>query len=292
MQKYKQAAALFFAFIIAGLLAQILKFTMPAPRPSLYFQQISFVYHHFVSGVNLSGSNSFPSGHTATAFAMATVLALMSRRQVIGLLCLFAALFVGYSRIYLAQHFLLDVTVSMFIGTLVGLLSFYFVEQWFSSLPKFKFFNIKKGNVQSVVINEKKSFIDLFSRGRIIELVKFGMVGCSGLVIDFAITYFFKEYVGINKFVANTLGFSVAVANNYLINRFWTFRGSNGRMGTQFIKFLLVSIIGLGINTVCIYAMQQWGQLSFYPAKFFAIAIVFIWNYTINAFITFKKNEI
>jgi putative flippase GtrA len=196
---------------------------------------------------------------------------------------------VGYSRIYLAQHFLLDVTISLLIGTLVGLLSFYFVEQRYLNLSKLKLFNRKKGDVEPVVIDDKKRFISLFSKQRIIELVKFGMVGCSGLVIDFAITYFFKDYIRINKFAANTLGFSVAVANNYLINRFWTFKSSNERMGPQFLKFILVSIIGLAINTVCIYAMQQWGQLSFYPAKFFAIAIVFSWNYTINAFITFKK---
>jgi putative flippase GtrA len=131
-----------------------------------------------------------------------------------------------------------------------------------------------------------------FSKSKVTQLIKFGIVGCSGLVIDFAITYFFKEYVGLNRFIANALGFGAAVTNNYFIHRFWTFKNNEKRIAQQFLKFLMVSIIGLGLNTLCIYTIQQWGHLSFYVAKFIAIVLVFIWNYTINAQITFKKNEV
>ena len=131
-----------------------------------------------------------------------------------------------------------------------------------------------------------------FSKAKIMQLIRFGVVGCSGLVIDFAITYFFKEHVGVNRFVANTLGFGAAVVNNYLINRFWTFKNSERQIAKQFLKFLMVSVIGLGINTLCIYTFQQWNHLSFYVAKFIAIVLVFMWNYTINAYVTFKKNEV
>ncbi|TKC63575.1 GtrA family protein [Pedobacter hiemivivus] len=131
-----------------------------------------------------------------------------------------------------------------------------------------------------------------FSKSKVTQLIKFGIVGCSGLVIDFAITYFFKEYLGLNRFIANALGFGAAVTNNYFIHRFWTFKNNEKRVAQQFLKFLMVSIIGLGLNTLCIYTIQQWGHLSFYVAKFIAIVLVFIWNYTVNAQITFKKNEV
>ncbi|WEK17780.1 MAG: GtrA family protein [Candidatus Pedobacter colombiensis] len=135
--------------------------------------------------------------------------------------------------------------------------------------------------------------IDRFlSKEKLIQLIKFGIVGCSGLVIDFAITYFFKEYVGLNRFIANALGFSAAVTNNYFIHRFWTFKSDERQIAKQFLKFLIVSVIGLGINTLCIYTIQQWTYLSFYVAKFIAILLVFMWNYTLNALVTFKKNEI
>lgn len=141
-------------------------------------------------------------------------------------------------------------------------------------------------------LNKVARLDHLFSKSRVTELIKFGIVGCSGLIIDFAITYFFKEYVGLNRFIANALGFAVAVTNNYFIHRFWTFKNNERRIAQQFLKFLLVSAIGLGLNTLCIYTLQEFGHLSFYAAKFIAIVLVFIWNYTINAQITFKKNEV
>lgn len=125
LKKYRIASALLFAFVVVAVLICVLKGIILAPRPSLYFEEIDFVYHHFVAGVDLSRLGSFPSGHTATAFAMVTVLTLYSRDQKKSVLFFFAALLVGYSRIYLAQHFLLDVTVGMMLGTLIGMFSFY-----------------------------------------------------------------------------------------------------------------------------------------------------------------------
>ena len=128
-KKYRIAGILLLAFIVTGVLIYVLKSVFLAPRPNLYFQEISFVYHHFVPGVALYNSGSFPSGHTATAFAMATVLTLFTRNQQRSFLFFLAALLVGYSRVYLAQHFLLDVTVGMVLGTLIGMFSFYTIVE-------------------------------------------------------------------------------------------------------------------------------------------------------------------
>ncbi|TKC63574.1 phosphatase PAP2 family protein [Pedobacter hiemivivus] len=127
LKKKRIVGALLFAFIVTGILVYVMKSVFSAPRPNLYFQEISFAYHHFVAGVSLYNSGSFPSGHTATAFAMATVLTLFSRKQKRTFLFFLAALLVGYSRIYLAQHFLLDVIVGMMLGALIGMFSFYMI---------------------------------------------------------------------------------------------------------------------------------------------------------------------
>ena len=125
---------------------------------------------------------------------------------------------------------------------------------------------------------------------KIIQLFKFGMVGLSGLLIDFSVTYFFKEHLHFNPYLANILGFCFAVVNNYLINRAWTFKSKEQAIIQQFGKFLLIAMIGLGLNTLCIYLLQQQLHLPFYLAKLIAIVIVFAWNYTINATLTFSKN--
>ncbi|MBK7308824.1 MAG: phosphatase PAP2 family protein [Chitinophagaceae bacterium] len=78
--KRKQAGfALLYSFLISGLAAQLLKNLFNSPRPKLYFE--AGTYLNFIDGVTLSGSSSFPSGHTATAFAIAGVLVLMMKNK-------------------------------------------------------------------------------------------------------------------------------------------------------------------------------------------------------------------
>ena len=71
--KRKQCAlALLSSFLISGIAAQIIKNLVNSPRPKLYFE--AGTYLNFINGVTLTGNSGFPSGHTATAFAIATVL--------------------------------------------------------------------------------------------------------------------------------------------------------------------------------------------------------------------------
>jgi membrane-associated phospholipid phosphatase len=103
------AINVFYSFLISGLGAQIIKNMVNSPRPKLYFEPGTYL--NFIDGVSKSGYSSFPSGHTATAFAIATVLVLTMKNKNWQLLILSAAVLVGYSRVYLAQHFLIDVTI-------------------------------------------------------------------------------------------------------------------------------------------------------------------------------------
>lgn len=118
--------ALLYSFLISGVSAQIIKNLFNSPGPKLYFE--AGTYLNFVNDFSLSGNSGFPSGHTATAFAIATVLVLMMKNKNGQLLILMAAVLVGYSRIYLAQHFLLDVIIGALIGTASGVISFYLVQ--------------------------------------------------------------------------------------------------------------------------------------------------------------------
>jgi membrane-associated phospholipid phosphatase len=125
--KRKQfALALLYSFLISGLVSQLLKNIISSPRPKLYFE--AGTYLNFINGVTLSGSSGFPSGHTATAFAIATVLALMIKNKKWQILIMPAAALVGYSRIYLAQHFLLDVIAGALLGSISGVLAFFIAQ--------------------------------------------------------------------------------------------------------------------------------------------------------------------
>lgn len=112
------------AYAISGILAQILKRLVKLPRPKAIISEQ--VYPYFIHGVTHSGWNSFPSGHTASAFALATILCLHSKTKWLQFIYFTLALLVGYSRIYLGQHFLVDVYFGAIIGMITGWVVFYY----------------------------------------------------------------------------------------------------------------------------------------------------------------------
>jgi len=120
-----------------------------------------------------------------------------------------------------------------------------------------------------------------------IKIIRFGITGGLGFCIDFGTTYFCKEKLRWNKYIANTIGFSLAVINNYIINRTWTFQSHDPNIGKQFLLFLLISILGLLINTAILYFFHEKRGKHFYLSKLFAVFVVFIWNFSANSFITF-----
>jgi len=108
------------AYLISGITAQVLKRLFNAPRPKEILDK--HVYSFFIDGVTGSGWDSFPSGHTTSVFALATVLALYTNNKRWGTCFLLVAILVGYSRIYLGQHFLEDVVAGAVLGAITGLL--------------------------------------------------------------------------------------------------------------------------------------------------------------------------
>jgi putative flippase GtrA len=120
------------------------------------------------------------------------------------------------------------------------------------------------------------------------KLLKFGAVGCSGMIIDFGTTYLCKEILKINKFLSNGIGFVLAATSNYFLNRNWTFNSQSEDIGTQYIQFMIVSAIGLGINSLVLYLLNEKLKWNFYFSKLIAIAITTIWNFFANLLFTFK----
>ena len=99
------------------------------PRPKAYFAELDIPLN-FLAGVKVHSYNSFPSGHTLTAFTMATFLALLIPNRRLALLFLLLAVSVGYSRIYLLQHFLIDVCVGSLLGVGLGVCTYVVADKW------------------------------------------------------------------------------------------------------------------------------------------------------------------
>jgi putative flippase GtrA len=120
------------------------------------------------------------------------------------------------------------------------------------------------------------------------KFIKFGIVGFSGVFVDFGITWLLKEKVRVNQYIANSAGFMCAVVSNYILNRIWTFHSNDPGVAVQFSKFLLASLIGLALNNAIIYALNERLKVNFYVSKLIATGIVMIWNFWANYTFTFK----
>ncbi len=133
--------AIIYSFLVSGILAQLMKRIVEAPRPGLIFQDTD--YTKFVEGVKLAFYHSFPSGHTATAFAIVTVIATLMRSRKWQLQLLILATLVGFSRIYLGQHFLEDTIAGAGIGILSGVVAIYLANNypWLNKFLKRKWEN-------------------------------------------------------------------------------------------------------------------------------------------------------
>lgn len=122
---------------------------------------------------------------------------------------------------------------------------------------------------------------------KFLAFIKFGITGVSGLIIDFSLTWFFKDEMNFNKFVANGIGFTAAVVSNYIIHRNWTFKDNKSKTGMQFTAFFTVSLIGLFLNSAIIFLLNNMLFVNFYISKAAAIFIVFFLEFQCQLFLCF-----
>ena len=120
-----------------------------------------------------------------------------------------------------------------------------------------------------------------------LQFIKFCVVGGTGVVVDFGITFLFKEKLKLNKYIANSLGFMAAASTNYLLNRWWTFRSHDPEVAQQYVQFVGISAIGLILNNIIIYLLNDKERLNFYLSKLIAIGLVTLWNFFMNYYFTF-----
>jgi membrane-associated phospholipid phosphatase len=118
LYNYRIAFLMASSYAITSLSAQVAKFIFDAPRPTLlYNNKLSSI--HLVKGVYMLQYHSFPSGHTVTAFSAAVLITYLAKNKKWSILLLIVAVAVGYSRMYLSQHFFEDVTAGSGLGVVI-----------------------------------------------------------------------------------------------------------------------------------------------------------------------------
>src|SRR4029453_2888178 len=87
-----------------------------------------------------------------------------------------------------------------------------------------------------------------------VQLAKFAAVGASGYVINLAVSTALLRGAGFHYAAAATCSFLVAVSNNYLWNRLWTFHDQRGHVAWQGLRFLVVALVAHGANPALLSA--------------------------------------
>lgn len=129
----------------------------------------------------------------------------------------------------------------------------------------------------------------LFTGDFFSKLLQFSAVGFSGLFLDFGITFLLKEKIKINPFLANAAGFYTAASSNYYFNRVWTFNSHNPRIAEEYSLFIGISLAGLFINSIILWALTRKMKMNFYLAKAIATAVTMLWNFIANLLLVFTR---
>jgi putative flippase GtrA len=121
-----------------------------------------------------------------------------------------------------------------------------------------------------------------------IQLVKFGAVGGSGYVVNLAVFALLAEALGLYHLIAAVGAFCVAVTNNFLLNRHWTFAAGAGAATFQAPRFFVISIGALVVNLIALQILVTVADLDALPAQALAVAIAMPVNFIGNKVWTFS----
>lgn len=112
------------------------------------------------------------------------------------------------------------------------------------------------------------------------QIMKFGVVGVIAFIIDFGVMVFLTEVFGIDPVISATVSFIISVIFNYAASMRYVFSHREGMSRSrEFIIFVVLSAIGLGINDMLIWAGTDLASFDYRLVKIFATAVVMVWNF-------------
>jgi putative flippase GtrA len=118
-----------------------------------------------------------------------------------------------------------------------------------------------------------------------VQLVKFGVVGSSGYVINLAV---FSALLGWGAHIAAAISFVVSAASNYWWNRHWTFAGQKGSFALQGMRFYIVSAVAFAFNQLWLVVFIDWLHWREVLSQAIAIVLVTPLNFLGNKLWSFR----
>ena len=121
------------------------------------------------------------------------------------------------------------------------------------------------------------------------QILKFGVVGGIAFVIDYGILFLLAKVIGLNELISAAISFIISLTFNYFLSTKWVFEAKS-QTPKEVIIFVLLSVVGLGINEVLIYLGTKKLGIDVMIVKLFATAIVMVYNFITRKLILEKHN--
>ena len=119
-------------------------------------------------------------------------------------------------------------------------------------------------------------------RDQLFEIFRFAIVGGASFAVDYALLYFCTERLGLYYLHSAAVSFAVSVIVNYWLCVTFVFTGARKQTGRRAALFFGSSIVGLGINQVCMWLFVEKIGVHYMLAKIGATFIVMFWNYVMK----------
>ncbi|WP_427113192.1 GtrA family protein [Megasphaera sueciensis] len=114
------------------------------------------------------------------------------------------------------------------------------------------------------------------------EVFRFCIVGGLSFLVDYALLFVCTELIHIFYWYSSAISFTVSVIFNYWLCIVFVFKGAEARNTRQAILFIASSIVGLGINQLCMWMFVEFIGIYYMIAKIVATIIVTFWNYVMK----------
>ncbi len=121
-----------------------------------------------------------------------------------------------------------------------------------------------------------------------LQLVRFGLVGGVGFIVNVAVYALFVHSVGLDYRAASVVAWLVAVMNNFVLNRYWTFDASEGRAHFQAMRFLVVSLVAEVCSLLLLTLLVEGAGIAKIPAQALAVAASMPLNFLGNKLWSFR----
>jgi putative flippase GtrA len=124
-----------------------------------------------------------------------------------------------------------------------------------------------------------------------LQLVRFGVVGGVGFIVNLAVYALFVHPVGVDYRAASVIAWLVAVANNFVLNRHWTFDARAGRAHFQALRFFAVSLVAEAFSLLLLTLLVQGVGVAKVGAQALAVAGSMPLNFLGNKLWSFRAES-